>query len=389
MAGISMMNIFRLLVVVSLVLFPSAGRVLAAETCRAMVVAGEQVLRPDDLAGAGLTEAVNASLAYLGKIPGKRRFNFCDREYTAADLRAALSDFALLWQRLGATPEFYRQLAERFEFLAARRDSEAAASILVTGYFEPLVEGSLQRRAPFLYPLYRVPADLVSREGTVGRLENGRLVPYWTRREIEEGNLLSGKELVYLDDPIAAFILQVQGSGRVRLRDGSVRPVLFGAKNGRPYRSIGRLLVDRGQMSLEQVNLPSIIAYLEAHPDQRREILNHNESFVFFRWGEKGQPGPLGNLGEPLGAGRSVALDQEFYPPGALVFLQTRKPLFNRRDEVVGWSPLNRLAHNQDTGSAIRGAGRVDLFLGYGARARITAGLMKTPGRLYLLMGKK
>ena len=174
----------------------------------------------------------------------------------------------------------------------------------------------MRRQAPFLYPLYRVPTDLVNRDGKVGRLEHGELVPYWTRAEIEEGNLLSGLELVYLDDPVAAFILQVQGSGRVRLRDGSIRPILFGAKNGRPYRSIGRFLVDRGEMRLEEVTLPAIIAYLEAHPDQRREILNHNESFVFFRWGEEGRPGPLGNLGEPLTAGRSVALDREYYPPG-------------------------------------------------------------------------
>jgi membrane-bound lytic murein transglycosylase A len=383
------MNIFRLFLVVSLAFFPFGGKVLAADTCRTVVVAGDQVLNPDDLTGAGLTEAVSASLAYLGKIPRSRKFKFCDREYTAADLRATLEEFNLLWQRLGPTPEFYRQLSERFEFLAVRRDPEEAAGILATGYFEPLVEGSLQRRAPFLYPLYRVPDDLVSRDGIVGRLENGKLVPYWTRREIEEGNLLSGLELVFLDDPVEAFILQVQGSGRVRLRDGSIRPVLFGAKNGHPYRSIGRLLVDRGEMSLEQVNLPSIIAYLETHPEQRREIFNHNESFVFFRWGEEGRPGPLGNLGQPLGAGRSVALDQDYYPPGALALLQTRKPVFNEQDEVVGWSPLNRLVLNQDTGSAIQGAGRVDLFLGCGARARITAGLMKTPGRLYLLMGKK
>jgi len=351
-----------------------------------------RALLADDLAGSGIMEAVSASFAYLDKIPGDRRFHFCDREYTVSDLRGTLSEFVRLWQRRGATPEFYRRLVERFDFLAARdgtTDAADPAGILATGYFEPLVEGSLQRQAPFIYPLYRVPPDLVSRDGTIGRLERGELVPYWSRKEIEAENLLAGLELVYLDDPVAAFILQVQGSGRVKLRDGTIRPILFGAKNGRPYRSIGRLLVDRGEMQLEQVDLPAIIDYLETHPEQRREILNYNESFVFFRWGEEGQPGPLGNLGEPLTAGRSVALDPEYYPPGALAWLQTRKPLFDEQDKVVGWSPLNRLVLNQDAGSAIRGVGRVDLFLGFGARARITAGLMKTPGRLYLLMGKK
>ncbi len=348
-----------------------------------------RALLADDLDGAGLSEAVAASLDYLARVPSNRRYSFCDRQYTAADLRQALSEFAQIWGRFGATPEFYRQVADHFELLAVQQEGQPPGRLMATGYFEPLVEGSLLRQAPFLYPLYRVPTDLVNRDGIVGRLENDRLVPYWTRSEIEEGNLLSGLELVFLDDPIAAFILQVQGSGRVRLRDGSIRPILFGAKNGRPYRSIGRLLVDRGEMDLEQVNLPAIIDYLHAHPDQRREILSHNESFVFFRWGEEGRPGPLGNLGAPLTAGRSVALDQGIYPPGALVLLQTRKPLFNGQDELVGWAPLNRLVLNQDTGSAIRGSGRVDLFLGFGARARIAAGLMKTPGQLYLLMKKK
>ena len=377
--------------------FTAPVPVSAGQECRAVVIEPRS-LSVDDLAGAGLSEAVKASLDYLAGVPDGRRYSFCDRQYTASDLRGTLSEFVRLWQRWGATPEFYRRLVERFDFLVARdasthsTDSTAStdpAGILATGYFEPLVEGSLRRQAPFLYPLYRVPPDLVKRGGKPGRLENGELVPYWTRGEIEEGNLLSGLELVYLDDPVAAFILQVQGSGRVRLRDGSIRPILFGAKNGRPYRSIGRFLVDRGEMRLEEVTLPAIISYLAAHPDKRREILNHNESFVFFRWGEEGRPGPLGNLGEPLTAGRSVALDQDYYPPGALAWLRTRKPLFNRQDEVIGWAPLNRLVLNQDSGSAIQGTGRVDLFLGSGDRARITAGLMKTPGRLYLLMAKK
>lgn len=383
------MTILQLFITVGLLFLPFSGPVRAADSCLAVAIPGEQILRPDDLAGAGLEEAVAASLDFLGKIPGSRRYKFCDREYSAADLKAALDDFLRLWRQLGSTPEFYRQVAKRFEFLAVQQEQEEPGRILATGYFEPLVEGSLQRRPPFLYPIYRVPADLVNRDGRLGRVEGGRLLPYWSRAEIEDGQLLAGQELAFLDDPVAAFILQVQGSGRVRLPDGSIRRVQFGAKSGRPYRSIGRLLVDRGVMRLEEVNLPAIVAYLQAHPEQRREILQHNESFVFFRWGEDGQAGPLGNLGQPLTAERSVALDQEYYPPGALGLLQTRRPLFNARDEVVGWTPVQRLVFNQDTGSAIRGAGRLDLFLGHGNQARNTAGLLKTPGRLFLLMGKK
>jgi membrane-bound lytic murein transglycosylase A len=223
----------------------------------------------------------------------------------------------------------------------------------------------------------------------VGRLDGGRLVPYWSRGEIEELGLLAGRELVYINDPVEAFILQVQGSGRVRLRDGSERRLQYAAKNGRPYRSIGRFLVELGAMDLDEVNLPAISAYLKAHPEEVAEILRYNESYVFFRWGDQEQPGPLGSLGEPLTPDRSVALDRELFPPGAPAFLLGRKPKFNERDEIIGWSRMQRLVFNQDSGSAIRGPGRLDLFLGHGARARATAGVLKGQGRLFLLLNKE
>jgi membrane-bound lytic murein transglycosylase A len=357
-------------------------------SCRAVEVDIRAVLGIDDLAGAGLEEAIGASLRYLAKLPAAKNYNLCDRQVSVAELKNSLKELRSLWRTTGGGREFSKRLAEGFVLLAVQKDDQEK-KVMITGYFEPMLEGALHKETPFLYPLYPVPTDLVQKGGEVGRLDGGRLVPYWTRGEIEEQNLLAGQELVYLNDPVEAFILQVQGSGRVRLRDGSVRRLQYGAKNGRPYRSIGKFLVERGAMGLDEVTLPTISAYLKAHPDEAQEILQYNESFVFFRWGNPDQAGPLGSLGEPLTPERSVALDRECFPPGAPAFLFGRKPKFNDKDEIIGWSKMQRLVFNQDSGSAIRGPGRLDLFLGCGARARATAGVLKGQGRLYFLLKKK
>ena len=218
---------------------------------------------------------------------------------------------------------------------------------------------------------------------------NGVLVPYFSRTEIEEGGVLAGQELVYLADPVDAFILHVQGSGRIQFADGSLRRVQFAAKNGHEYRSIGRLLVEKGIMRKEETTLPKIVRYLKEHPEEEKAILQYNDSYVFFRWGDDFAIGPLGSLGEPLTPGRSVALDQNCFPPGSLAFLTARKPIVNAAGEIIGWEPLHRFVLNQDSGAAITGCGRVDLFLGPGRYAEAAAGNMKYPGVLYFLVKKK
>jgi membrane-bound lytic murein transglycosylase A len=384
-------NMLKLIVMIMLgwvMVFLWVGPVSAdGEYCQSVEIMGP-VLGHDDLRGAGLKQAVNASIRFLQRQPAARTYRLCEREYTASELAEDLQEFlGLLNKELGAVA-FERQLQDRFELCGAA-GPEGDGKVLVTGYFEPLLEGSLERREPFIYPLYRAPDDLVRQDGKVGRMDQGRLVPYWSRATIEDGKILAGNELVFLDDPVEAFILHVQGSGRIRLRDGTIRRIQFAAKNGLPYRSIGRLLVDRGKMELARVSLPAIIDYLAEHPDERREILQYNESFIFFRWGDDLATGPLGRLEEPLTAGRSVALDHRCFPPGILGLLNSRKPIFGQTDEIIGWAPLQRFVVNQDSGSAIRGGGRVDLFLGSGTRARITAGIMKHPGYLYFLVKKK
>ncbi len=356
--------------------------------------ATEFPLFQDDLGYESLAPAIDRSVHYLKQLPTEKTFVLCGEEYTVRWLIESL----LAFQRIIAekpSPQVLTALLKKEFILCQAQGRGADQKIFLTGYFEPLFKASLTKTAIYRYPLYRTPPDLVSIPGIkkgekqIGRMENGSLVPYFSRGEIEKGRLPAGQELVYLADPVESFILHIQGSGRVQLADGSLRRVQFAAKNGREYRSIGRLLVEKGVMRKEEATMPGIVRYLREHPDEQESILHHNDSFVFFRWGDDSAAGPMGCLGEPLTPGRSVALDQECFPPGGLAFLTTRKPRVNAAGEIIGWEPLRRFVVNQDSGSAITGVGRLDLFWGAGPYAEAAAGNMKHPGALYFLVKKK
>ncbi len=244
---------------------------------------------------------------------------------------------------------------------------------LVTGYYEPLLRGSRVRRGPYQTPLYRWPAGY--RPGT----------PMPARAQLERSGALTGNELVWVDDPIEAFFLQVQGSGRVVLDDGSVMRVGFGGTNNQPYRSIGKWLLDHGELTAGQATMQGIKAWAAANPSRVDALLDTNPRFVFFREmpSQEGVPnggadGPIGALGVPLTAERSIAVDPSYIPLGTPVFLQTTRPLTN--------TPMNKLVFAQDTGSAIKGAVRADYFWGLGDDAGDLAGRMKQVGRMWLLL---
>lgn len=374
----------------ALALMPDWSLAGGATGCGPATMPVERSLLPrlqDDLDYQGLQTAIDHSLHYLSRLPPEKRFTVCGQEYPVARLTTSLHAFSRVIADHPSPEVLHARISQGFSICRAT-GSDTHGTMLVTGYFEPSPRASLTRTETFRFPLYRRPPDLVPMAGSggVGRREHGTVVPYWTRAEIEQRNLLAGHELVWLADPVEAFILHVQGSGRVVLPDGVERRVQFAAKNGREYRSIGRLLVERGVMPLSEVTLPRIVAHLRAHPDQQQEILHHNDSFVFFRWGDDNAAGPQGCLAEPLTPGRSVALDQACFPGGALGFLVSHKPVLNNTGEIVGWQPMARFILNQDTGSAIQGPGRMDLFLGAGSDAEITAGNLKHPGSLYFLL---
>jgi membrane-bound lytic murein transglycosylase A len=260
---------------------------------------------------------------------------------------------------------------------------------LFTGYFEIELAGSWRRDDRHRFPLYTRPADLVSAdlgefrpewkgERIEGRVAGGRLLPYPTRSEIEAGWLAGRRlELLWVDDPIDAFFLHVQGSGRVRMPDGSLVRVGFAGRNGRPYFAIGRELVSRGALQPEEVSLQSIRAWLRANPEEAGRVMEKNPSYVFFRVLDG--DGPVGAAGATLTPGRSLAVDPAFVPLGAPVFVDTTDPLAPGR-------PLRLLAVAQDTGSAIKGPVRGDLFFGAGAAAAERAGRMRQRGRYFLLL---
>ena len=261
---------------------------------------------------------------------------------------------------------------------------------LVTGYYEPLLHGSRKPSARYRYPLYGVPDDLLVIDFAGlhpelkgmrlrGRLEGRRVVPYYDRAEIENGKAaVRGKEIAWVDDAIDLFFLQIQGSGRIDLDTGETLRVGYADQNGYPYSSIGRWLVERGELPLEKASMQGIKAWARQNPDKLNELLNHNASYVFFRELPAGLSGPLGALGVPLTAQRSVAVDPRSVPLGAPVFLATTWPNSNR--------PLNRLMLAQDTGGAIRGAVRADFFWGFGTEAAREAGRMKQPLRMWVLL---
>jgi membrane-bound lytic murein transglycosylase A len=266
---------------------------------------------------------------------------------------------------------------------------------LVTGYYEPLLRGARKRGGPYQTPLYRTPDDLLSIDLTAvypelkgmrlrGRLVGNKVLPYLSRAELTQSNALSGKELLWVDDSIEAFFLQVQGSGRVQLADSkeTVR-VAYADQNGYPYKSIGRYLVDKGELTLEQASAQSIKAWAAAHPAREQELLNANSSYVFFKEEKLADPsqGPKGSLGVPLTPQRSIAVDTQFIPLGVPVYLATTQP--NSSVE------LQRLMLAQDTGGAIRNAVRADYFWGFGAEAQDKAGKMKQRAMLWVLLPRE
>ena len=276
-------------------------------------------------------------------------------------------------------------------------NADGSVQGLATGYYEPLLRGSRHKEGPYRYPLYAPPEDLLIVDlGDInpelkhlrlrGRLDGRRVVPYYPRAEIERGlTALAGKELLWVDDPVDLFFLQIQGSGRVRLDTGELVRVGYADQNGQPYKSIGRNLVEQGELKLEQASMQGIKAWGAANPAKLDTLLNQNPSYVFFRElppTESSQrsatDGPVGALGVALSPERSIAVDPSRIPLGAPVFLATTWPNSSQ--------PLQRLVLAQDTGGAIRGAVRADYFWGFGDAAGAQAGRMRQSARMWVLL---
>jgi membrane-bound lytic murein transglycosylase A len=289
----------------------------------------------------------------------------------------------------GGDPEAVRQFFESGFVPYAVHNADGSTEGLVTGYYEPLLRGSRAPSKIYRFPVYGVPEDLLVVDLTEvqpnlkgvrlrGRLQGNRVVPYYTRAEIERGEAaVRGREILWVDDAVELFFLQVQGSGRVKLPNGEIVRIGFAEHNGHPYKSIGRVLVERGELPQDKASMQGIKQWGKQNPDLLPLLLQQNPAYVFFRESPSSSPGPVGALGVALTPGRSIAVDSSVVPLGAPVFLSSTWPLSAR--------PLNRLVLAQDTGSAIKGAVRADFFWGFGDEAGQTAGRMRQNGRMWVL----
>jgi membrane-bound lytic murein transglycosylase A len=291
------------------------------------------------------------------------------------DWAAACRDVAALPADSAAARNFFERNFRAYRLADAATGDRA----FLTGYFQPEVAGARRPRPGFAVPLYRRPEDLVEAplgEATAGRLVEGKLQPYYNRAEIDAGALSRrGLELVWLADPIDAFFVSIQGSALVELAEGGVMAIGVAGTNGRAYVAIGRGLVASGRIPADKVSLQTIRAWLRAHPDEARSVMESNPRYVFFR--DAGAGAPIGSAGVPLTPGRSLAVDPAFLPLGAPIYIDS--------SDAQG-QPLRRLTMAQDTGGAIKGPLRVDFFWGAGDSAEAEAGAMQSPGRLYLLL---
>lgn len=348
----------------------------------------------DDMDMASLIQSCQRQIAYLKKQDPEKNIAFGAESYSNRWLLLSQEEFLAKLEQQPQPEELDRFLRDRYLlYQAGGRKDQADRQMLVTGYYEPIFEGSLTCHPPFLTPLYSPPESLVTIKGKegqpdrIGRYDrNNRLVDYWSRAEIETARLLAGNELACLKDPFDAFLLHVQGSGRILLADNTTRSVRFAGSNGLQYNSIGKLLVDERKMALKDVTIPAIRAYLSSHPEERQRILHHNPRFIFFRWGDS--QGPRGSSGVELTPGRSIALDGAALPSGTLGYLVSRKPALAADGTITGWKPLTRFVFPQDSGAAIKGTGRLDVFWGHGMYAESAANHMKEPGQLYFLVKK-
>lgn len=351
--------------------------------------AGQMELRTTDfgnLAGWAQDNQAEALRAFLRSCTRLSRSNDALRVGTHSVSGARMAEICAAAAGLGADPQA-AQARAFFEdhFQPASVVDDGSTNGLFTGYFEPEFAGSRSYGGDYTVPIYRRPPDLETTNGQYGRRVGGSLQPYYTRREIESG-ALSGQslELVYLRSPVDAFFAHIQGSARIALDDGGIMSIAFAAKNGQEYQAIGRVLIDRGAIARENMSMQSIRTWLEANPEAGRDVMWQNPSFIFFQEGAAREPGvgPPGAASVGLTTGRSLAVDKTVYSYGLPMWLETTLPSADGKT----LSAHNRLMVAQDTGSAIRGAIRGDVFVGTGYAAGQIAGRMQQDGQLYVLL---
>ncbi|MCB0350781.1 MAG: murein transglycosylase A [Bdellovibrionales bacterium] len=400
---------------------------LAVGCARAPIKSVDQSMRKadapreiqDDLALLDLGEALLANIERLKAISGSSSLRFGKIEIEKSKYVESLEYLLSALNADSSGELFLKTLKSEFDFYEVYGGDSGWGSVFVTSYYEPVIKGSLKKNKTYTQALYEAPSDMIkvdvkefarvfpilesyqsvviekSRDGALrGRLikEDGAdrlsVVPYYSREEIDvQGKIRKTAKVICYVEPIDAFFLQIQGSGRVELTNGKELRVGYAAQNGHGYRAIGKALFDI--IPKEEMTAQKIKNHLRSLPaDEAQKIMNLNPSYVFF---QKQESEPLSFFGTEVVAGRTIATDQMYFPKGALAYLQYEKPIFSDDESDVAqeFTKSSRFVLDQDTGGAIRGPGRVDLFWGRGKLAAQASGVMRNPGRLYYILPKK
>ena len=320
-----------------------------------------------------LRTAVESQLHWLEAKAEGTTVKLGDEEIPVTLLHSSLAHLSAFLRSSPTPDQLAAFLRDNYDvFQAGGRKEKRGRELLVTAYYEPIFNGDLQKTETAIWPIYQLPKKMPQ-----GLKDHG-----WSREEIELSGRLKGQELAWLNNPFDVYLLHVQGSGKIRRPDGSIFTVRYAGNNGLEYMSLGKLFVDEKILPLEKVTIPAMRKWLAEHPEEQQRMFFHNPRYIFFK---KGTPGnPAGSNGVKLTPGRSIAIDPTILPTGSLGFIKTRMPRV-QNGQIKGWQKTSKLVFPQDSGAAIKGAGRVDLFLGNGDVAEKTAQVMKEPGKLYFL----
>jgi membrane-bound lytic murein transglycosylase A len=373
---------------------------ITRQTALVKIELSEYPIFIDDLKFRDLSDSLEMSLKYYNKLPKTRIFHFGKDSYDVNHLIKSLETFSSLLSHNASDNEIKTYIKENYTIYKTTGDKEA--KVLFTGYYEPTYKGSLVKTRNYPVPLYTVPDDLLridlskfsekyeGEKDLFARVDkdNQVVLPYYERKEINKIKDFEKRAapLVWLEDRVDRFFLEIQGSGRILLPDKRILRVHYASKNGRAYQSVGRYLIAKEEIAKENMSMQAIKEWLKKNPDKLDTVLNYNTSFVFFK---EEMDGPFGCLGVRVTSMRSIATDTSLFPKGALCFIKANIPSKETLQFPQGWEDYSGFVLNQDTGGAIRGHLRADLFYGNGEFAEMGAGQMNHRGDLYFLVLKK
>lgn len=332
---------------------------------------------------AGLEESIANSIAFFQRPSSKRYYPYGDISHERA--LASLHAFKDVLREARDGKQLDQLIRDRFDVYQSV-GCDDVGTVYYTGYYTPIFEGRKQRDATFRYPLYKSPPDLArDADGmTQGRkTPDGRVVPYSTRREIEEQRLLEGHEIAWLKDPFEAYVVSIQGSGKLKLADGSLWEIGYAGNNGHDYTPVAEAMIRDGVIKKEELSLQTLISYFKQHPENLQKYCWQNPRYVFF---QETKGGPYGSINVPVTPYRSIAVDKKVFPRGCLAMIDTTIPV--NSGGAIRQTPTAEFVCDQDTGGAIRAAGRCDLYMGVGGGAEALAGRTGAEGKLYYIFVK-